>query len=128
MNLSQDQHGIIYRLDPFAKEKGGETFNSGWGNQEHKVYEKVIINSKTVAELEELIQKSLLIKPDDELCGHTPPYGVELYDYGICYFRTSFCFECGNWINYSKGQYHRLYLRNSGLFEKLQEIIPLPKT
>ena len=34
------EHGIIYRLNPYSRDKGGETFHVGWNNQEHQVFEK----------------------------------------------------------------------------------------
>ena len=128
MDLSKEHYGIIYRIDPFANETVKETFDSGWGNYKNEIYEKIIINSAQVEELEKLVKNAIKISLDEQLCGHTPPYAIELIDYNNTYFKTSFCFECDNWVQFCNGKYHLLELdlqNGQLLFEWFQKLLPL---
>ncbi|WP_444930691.1 hypothetical protein ACJJIF_02610 [Microbulbifer sp. SSSA002] len=144
-----NEKGIVYLLDkPFIEEKLDfsnlnlwpteskevETklrekegyYNVGWSNQLHRIITKQAINSEQVNQFKKIAKTDLFLDVDWMLCGHYPPYAIELYSGDLLYFKTSLCFQCDNWINEVQGKFVRLRLFNNHLFDWFNKVIPLP--
>lgn len=108
------------------KQKNGY-YNVGWNNHLHRIISKKNITANDVSHFKELAKTSLQLDMNWMLCGHQPVYAIELFSDDVLYFKTSFCFDCDTWINEIQGEFVRLSLRNAGLLDWLNSIIPLRK-
>jgi len=147
MAFSSQETGIIYLLDAPYKEESTHSldldslltpkpkntalrqkkgyYNVGWSDQLHRIISQKEITKEEVAEFKKIAQSDLLLDADWMLCGHQPAYAIELFSDDLLYFKTSFCFECDTWINEAQGEFVRLRLNNTKLFDWINNIIPL---
>lgn len=147
MALSSQETGIVYLLDVPYKDKSTHPldldslltpkpkgaalrqkkgyYNVGWSDQLHPIISQQEIAEEEVTEFKKIAQSDLLLDVDWMLCGHQPAYAIELYSNDLLYFKTSFCFDCDTWVNEIQGEFVRLRLNNTKLFDWLNNIIPL---
>ena len=110
---------------PLKQKKG--YYNVGWNNHLHRIISQKNITENEISHFKKLSKTNLLLDMNWMLCGHQPAYAIELFSDDILYFSTSFCFECDTWINEIQGEFVRLSLKNAGLLDWLNSIVPLDK-
>lgn len=117
----------VHLLDHTGAKQWENRFWIDWNEEWQGVVAVKTASPADTQKIIKLLQKSLDTTEAMHLCGHSPVYGIEIFESGQLILSTSLCFSCLTWVRPGK----RYYLSGkvgaeNALCKALRAVIELP--